>query len=123
MKIAMCKMKLVSRLTILTIGLCITKDLAEGGTKTWRQSVSLGNPAMWREGRLPCSEQTIILPENEVVFMPHTFTVGSDMVFPENGMILFPSSGKLISTTRYYKPTTYFGPMCYRKKIPGKIDA
>ena len=60
----------------------------------WQKSVSLGNPDMWRGGRLPCSNQTIILPENEVVFMPHTFSVGSDLVFPQNGMILLPSSGE-----------------------------
>ena len=81
------------KLTIAVIGL-LRLNFTEAGTKKWQKSISLGNPEMWKSGRLPCSNQKIILPENEVIFMPHSFSVGSDLVFPQNGMILFPTSGK-----------------------------
>ena len=62
--------------------------------KVWRQSSSLDNKEGWYGGKLPCNGQKIKLPENEVVYLPDTFTLGTEIQLPQNGMLLFPSSGK-----------------------------
>ena len=70
---------------------------ANADTRTWHQSVSLGNAEMWTDGKIACPQQKIVLPENEMVFMPHSFHIGSEINFGDNGIIAFPSSGNAVS--------------------------
>ena len=64
------------------------------GHKVWSQSSSLGREDGWYEGKIPCAGQKVILPENEVVYFPDRLSIGPEIQLPQNGMILFPSSGK-----------------------------
>ena len=81
------------RLEYLILFLVIS---AKADTRTWQKSVNLGNPEMWTGGKIACPQQKIVLPENEVVFMPHSFHIGSEINFGDNGIIAFPSSGTVL---------------------------
>ena len=57
--------------------------------KYWRQSVSLGDPKQWEDGKLPCYNQESILPEEVMLAAAKDFRFSRKTILPENGMILF----------------------------------
>lgn len=75
-----------------------------GNLRTWTQTTSLDNPSLWREQRLPCDGQSIVLP-NDVIYVPEAFRFGHETVLPTNGMLLFHSSGKNTYEKEFLKIT------------------
>ena len=80
------------RLDLVLVG-CFASAVSEARHKVWTQSVTLGLPDQWVNGRLPCPGQSISLPA-EVISVPVDFGFGSKVFLPDNGILLFPDKGE-----------------------------